>query len=329
MSPSDQTRDRQYEVLSARAGYVPLGHRTQLELTGPDRARLLHNLCTNHILDLQPGDGCEAFVTNVRGKILGHVLVFCAEDSLTVDTVAGQADELISHLDKYAIQEDVEIHDRSQTWADLLVAGRELPELWESLALGPLPQAQYRQTAAEISGNPVAVRRVPMTAAPTLLVSGDTQTLDLLAESLSGAGAIACRPEPLETLRVEAGWPEYGRDITESNLPQEVNRDRQTLHFDKGCYLGQETVARIDAVGHVNWKLMGLQFSGPSVPAAGTELMHAGKTVGRVTSAVYSPRLNAPLAMGYVRREHEAPGTQLESALGDVQVVRLPLEETL
>jgi folate-binding protein YgfZ len=298
-----------------------------LKLTGPDRARLLHNLCTNQILDLQPGDGCEAFITNVRGKILGHVLVFCGDDSLTVDTVAGQADRLVAHLDKYAIQEDVEVEDRSPAWADLLVAGRQLPDLWDLLSWGPLPSAPYQHSVAEIPGGTVAVRRVPMTAAPTLLVSGDTHCLSRVAESLRNAGARDCPPGALETLRVEAGWPEYGRDITESNLPQEVNRDSQTLHFEKGCYLGQETVARIDALGHVNWKLTGLRFPGPNVPAAGTDVMHAGKVAGRVTSAVYSPRLNAPLAMGYVRCQYEAPGTSLESALGDVRVVRLPLEE--
>jgi folate-binding Fe-S cluster repair protein YgfZ len=183
---------RQYRALTVDAGFVSLGHRTQIELTGADRAKLLQNLCTNDILGVGPGDGCEAFVTSAQGRVLGHVFVFCGEDSLVVETVAGAGEPLCAHL-------------------------------------------------------------------------------------------------------------------------------------DKGCYLGQEPVARIDAVGHVNWRLRGLHFSATNVPADGTELKFGEKTVGRVTSAVYSPCLKAALAMGYVRRERSAAGTQLDSTIGAARVVDLPV----
>jgi folate-binding protein YgfZ len=119
--------------------------------------------------------------------------------------------------------------------------------------------------------------------------------------------------------------PLFGTDFDENNLPQEVGRDREAISFTKGCYLGQETVARIDALGHVNQKLVGVRFSGVDIPAAGIELMKDGIQVGRVASAAYSPQLEAPLALAMVRREANAPGTALESPVGGCEVVTLPL----
>jgi hypothetical protein len=135
-----------------------------------------------------------------------------------------------------------------------------------------------------------------------------------------------CGWNALETLRIESGTPLLGVDFDERNLPQEVGRDAQAISFTKGCYLGQETVARIDALGHVNQRIAGVRFGGDAPPFAGTELTRGGAAVGRVTSAAWSPRLAAPLALAMVRREHGAPGTALESALGPCEVVALPLD---
>jgi folate-binding protein YgfZ len=125
--------------------------------------------------------------------------------------------------------------------------------------------------------------------------------------------------------RIEAGTPLFGQDITEKNLPQEVARDALAISFTKGCYLGQETVARIDALGHVNQTLCGLRFAGPDSPPPGTELTIDDKVVAHVTSAAFSPRLGGPLALGYVRRGHTLPGTAFTSSRGPASVVKLPL----
>jgi folate-binding protein YgfZ len=124
---------------------------------------------------------------------------------------------------------------------------------------------------------------------------------------------------------VEAGFPLFGHDIGEDNLPQEVGRDAQAISFKKGCYLGQETVARIDALGHVNRLLCGVKFTADTVPAGGTTLVAAGKEVGHVTSAVWSPRLKSALALAFVRRLHATAGTRLESEAGAAEVVTLPV----
>jgi folate-binding protein YgfZ len=126
--------------------------------------------------------------------------------------------------------------------------------------------------------------------------------------------------------RIEAGVPLFGRDITADNLPQEIGRDQVAISFTKGCYLGQETVARIDALGHVNRQLVGVRFEGNEVPAVGTKLTAEGKEVGQVTSAAWSPKLAAPLAIALVRRGHAKAGTRLTSASGDAVIVVLPAQ---
>jgi folate-binding protein YgfZ len=129
----------------------------------------------------------------------------------------------------------------------------------------------------------------------------------------------------LEIARLEAGFPWFGIDITADNLAPEVGRDKQAISYVKGCYLGQETIARIDALGHVNRLLVGVAIEAAAVPPQGSELTAAGKTVGHVTSAVFSPRLQAPLALAYVRRGYNEPGAKLTSTAGPARVVALPL----
>jgi folate-binding protein YgfZ len=156
--------------------------------------------------------------------------------------------------------------------------------------------------------------------------------VDAITAALANAGAVPAAMDAFEIARIEAGIPFYGLDISDKNLPQEVNRDAQAISFTKGCYLGQETVARIDALGHVNRVLVGVRFAGTVPPPTGTEVFPAdgqgseGKsTIGAVTSAAYSHRLGAPLALAYVRRGHNQTGTQLGSPIGPAQVISLPL----
>ncbi len=177
----------------------------------------------------------------------------------------------------------------------------------------------------EVAGTPVWVRRVDIAGPDGFLLSSAWEQASGVVRSLCESGVIDCGPEAFEAARIERGFPLHGRDISDQNLPQEVNRDVLAISFVKGCYLGQETVARIDALGHVNKRLVGLRFAGATVPEAGTELTVDGQTAGHVTSAAYSPRLSAPLALGYVRRGKEAPGTRLDSAEGEAEVVSLPV----
>ena len=315
----------QYRALVERAGLVDLGRRTQIELRGPDRATFLHNLCTNEIRKLQAGAGCEAFLTSVQGKTLAHVFVFAGPDSLVVDTVPGQSECVLAHLDHYLVCEQVELVDRTPEWSELLLAGPESQDMLCGLTDVRLAETRCANAQAIVAGKNVWLRRADLTGPVGFLVSGNDPDLAAVRDALCKAGATVCGRQAFEAARVEWGFPLFGPDISDKNLPQEVARDSLAISFVKGCYLGQETVARIDALGHVNKTLVGIRFHGASVPQSPAQLDAGGQRVGEATSIVFSPHLGSALALGYVRRGSTAPGTRLTSAVGEAQVVALPV----
>ena len=316
---------RQYEALTAGTGLVDFRGRTLIEMSGADAASFLQSFCTQDVKRLAVGEGCEAFITSVQGKVLGHVMVRREAERIVLDTVPGEGDKLMAHLDRYIFRADVKLADRSSEWGELLLGGRKCSELLQKILDQELPVHDLSCVAATVAGRPVMVQRADrLLAESAFLVRATMDDWATVEQQLFDTGAMPCSLATFDTVRIEAGWPLYGRDINEQHLPQEVDRDAQAISFRKGCYLGQETVARIDALGHVNRKLRGLKFTGNSEPPIGLPLMDAEKQVGEVTSATWSPKFGAPLALGYVRRGHNEPGTRLTSSLGDVEVVQLP-----
>lgn len=315
----------EHAALTTSAGLVELEPRTLIELTGGDRAAFLHNFCTNDIRRLTPGSGCEIFITNVQGKTIGHGYVFCEAESLLLDTAPGQAETLIAALDRYLIREDAQLHDRGALWRELLLAGPRAADVLRDLGLEKIPSAALDHEAAEVQAIALRLRRIDWLGPETFELQIPTEAVQQVRDAMLAAGASACGAAAFDAVRIETGTPLFGRDISPANLPQEVDRDQQAISFTKGCYLGQETVARIDALGHVNKLLRGVRFSGSAIPEIGSELTRDGKAIGTVTSATYSPRLQAPLALAYLRREASQPGTALEGATGPAEVVALPL----
>jgi len=316
----------EYRALVESAAVVDLSDRTQIELTGDDRASFLHNMCTNEIRKLAVGAGCEAFLTDARGHVLGLVNVFCGPESLLLETVPGQAEFLIAHLEKYHIRENLDIRDRSTSCGELLLAGPKAGELLATVIEGRLPVQWMDESETILHGTDVLVRRVDFTRPDGFLLSIRRAALDHAWDTLVGAEAVPCGRLAFEAARIEAGTPWFGIDVTSDNLPQEVARDARTISFVKGCYIGQETVARIDALGHVNRLLVGVRFAGDEVPEPGAELLFEAQAVGRVTSATFSPLCGAPLALAYVRRGSHQPGTSLTCSGHHATVVSLPLE---
>ena len=315
----------QYNALTQGVGVAELQSRTILAVTGSDRAQFLHSFTTNDVKQLAIGRGCEALVTSTQGKTLGHVLIFCEAQQHVIDTAPQQASTLIAHFERYVITEDVQFSDRTAELCDLLVAGLNATNVLEALTGIHPPTELLTHSSATIAGHEVAIRRVELAGPMSYFIqAAPANAADIIA-GLKNAGAILCGLEAIESARLEAGIPLFGVDITPENLPQEVARDARAISFTKGCYLGQETVARIDALGHVNRLLVALNFAGQVVPKTGTELLAGEQQTGHITSAAWSPRLNAPLALAYVRRQHAKPGTALSSAAGSSKVVALPL----
>ncbi|HVA47166.1 MAG TPA: glycine cleavage T C-terminal barrel domain-containing protein [Pirellulales bacterium] len=316
-----QTFEQQYQALTEAAGLVDFTHRTRIEVTGDDRAGFLHNLSTNDVKRLQPDSGCEAFLLDARGHVRGHVFLICRRESFIIETVAAQDEFLLNHLNRYLIREKVELHDRGGDWSELLVAGDGSGAVLEKIASGTLPRERLASTELLLAGEPVTLVRVDITRSGGYLLLFGRASQAIVREALISQGAIACDSAALEAARLEAGFPWYGIDISDQNLPQEVGRDALAISFNKGCYIGQETVARIDALGHVNKTLVRLRYEGEQVPSPGAELLASGHVAGHVTSAAFSPRAGAPLALGYVRRGSNQPSSVLESAVGPAAVV--------
>ena len=313
-----------YQALTAGCGFAELP-RTVIEVRGNDRVHFLHSFCTNDVKRLAPGQGCEAFVTNHQGKTVGHGFIFCEAERLVIGTVAGQAAALIAHFDRFVISEDVTFHDLSESVQIFLVAGGASAAALQALTRSEPPAEMLSFNHPSIADCGCTLFRVPYTGADSFFIRASIGDAATVRAALEAAGARLCQADAVEAKRIEAGFPYFGRDITDENLPQEVGRNQPAISFTKGCYLGQETVARIDALGHVNRLLVGVRVQADEVPAPATRLSADDKEVGHVTSACYSPTLQTPLALGYVRRPRAKPGSNLESNQGPAEVIALPV----
>lgn len=311
--PDSQRND--YDSLTHGAGLADGAPRGRFAVTGRDRAAFLHRFCTNHITGLAPGQSCEAFFCNAQGKIVGFADIFCLPESFVVETAAGQAERSIAHLDRYVLRDDAQFVPRQDDWSELIVVGPQSRERLAALFGEPLDGCAWRTW----QGRRVLAAPVARYGVAGFLLFADRADMPPLHAALVELGLRPVSAVALDMVRREAGAPDFGRDITEANLPQEVDRNAQAIHFSKGCYLGQETVARIDALGHVNRQLVGVLTA--TEPAAQAELSRGGKVVGYVTSTGWSPRWGAFLSLAYVRREHSAADTELQTAGVSARVV--------
>jgi folate-binding protein YgfZ len=297
----------QYDAATQRMTRVRFNEWTAVRLVGKDRASFLHNMCTNDIRGLAPNGQCEAFLTDVKGKIVAHVVAFVDGESLLLLAVPGQGEAIIKHLDRYIITEDVRLIDETSSAAWVLCVG----PLAGRLAEGGLPGHPLKSTLF------FALCQQVWTGG--FWARGPMDASDPRAERVE-----FCSDAVWHTLRIESGWPLFGVDFDESNLPQEVGRIAEAINFRKGCYLGQETIARIDALGHVNRQIATVKFDSAEPPAVGTELLSSGQSVGRVTSACWSPTLSAPIGLAMVKRGFLEPGTRLECAGRGAEVISTP-----
>ncbi|HTI51330.1 MAG TPA: glycine cleavage T C-terminal barrel domain-containing protein, partial [Planctomycetaceae bacterium] len=226
------------------------------------------------------------------------------------------AEKIIAHLSRYQITEDVTFNDRSPELGTLLITGPRAADV----ATRAFPAAAAMSTSpsvteTSIDSGTLQIRRHDLLRVPGFIVVAAPSVIDDCRGRLVAAGAVPAGRSTFEALRIEAGFPQYGVDITDANLAQEASRTAQAISFTKGCYLGQEPIARIDALGHVNRQLRGLQLAGGPVPAPGSEVLTPGlepRKIGEVTSAAMSYGTDRPVALAYVRRGFEVPGAALE-----------------
>jgi folate-binding protein YgfZ len=313
-----------YHRLAHGPGYAVLREWTCIRVTGADRASFLNNLCTNEIVHLRPGQGREAFFTDVKGHILAHVMLLCRPEEMLLWTVPQQGESLTRHLDKYIIREEVTVQDISADVQLVVVFGEGLGQV---IGMDPLPEQcdSLSSRTASVAGVEMILAKCDWFGPAAVGIQAPADRAGALKGWLEDGGAVSTDAEVVNVLRVESGTPFFGVDFDVRNLPQEINRNDRAIHFKKGCYLGQETVARIDALGHVNRLLVGVRFAAPEAPPVGTVLVAGEREVGRVTSSVWSPRLESPLTLAMVRHGATAAGTGLDSTAGPAEVVLLPI----
>lgn len=283
----------------------------QIEVVGTDAKSFLHSFCTNEITPLQPGQGCEAFIPNIKGRILGHVLAFVTDNSILLVAVPGLAEAIALHLQKYLIGVDAEVHDRSGERGLLCIAGAASARRIESVLAAEVPEAVHAHRSVDTPHGRVRLIRSDLTVLPSYLVSGSAEAIAALYKLLTDGPCEPASRERFDALRIEAGFPWHGRDISEENIAQEAGRTERAISFTKGCYLGQEPIARLDAMGHTNRELRRLTVDGTGI-AEGDSLMAGDTVVGTVTSLAIIPAARQTLALAMVRTQHSAPGTELQ-----------------
>ncbi|MGO9109114.1 MAG: YgfZ/GcvT domain-containing protein [Thermoguttaceae bacterium] len=320
----------EYRAFRQGAGLFRPPSVTQVEITGSRRAEFLNRLCTNKLDLIHPGEGCETFLADANGRILHHVFVYAGSESLVLHTAAGLGPSLCGHLHYYLIRDDVQFHDRSSQWRELILAGPKAADIVARLTAANLPSGdQYIATSCVVwNGRPLMIRRLQERGFQNFLIAAEATQMSPLWRALRQLGAAPCGMKALETVRIEEGFPVIGLDITEKTLPQEVGRNEKAISFTKGCYLGQEIVARIDSRGAVNKVLSGIRFQTADVPISGGELTQNGQVVGQITSAAFSPGFGESVALAYVRRQFHQPGTLLDSTWGRATVVELPMRHS-
>lgn len=325
-------RDALAEHLAVRhaAGIIDASDRGRIELTGAERAAFLNNLLTNDIKALQPGAGVYAALLTPQGKLISDLNVYALEDRLILDLPGSVRAKALATLNRYLISEKAEIRDVSDHHATLSLQGPKSRE-WLSRWI-TVPEMQWLDIhLAAPDGVPTTIARISHTGedgydlcVPRERIVGVWRRL--LSEG-EGLGVLPVGMDALNTLRIEAGIPWYGVDMDESHIALEAGLDK-AISITKGCYVGQETIARIIYRGHVNKKLTGLVMQGPGVPPSKSRVLLNGRQVGVVTSAIASPTLHRIVALAYIHRDLLQPGTFVEveilSGLEPAQVAALP-----
>jgi len=294
-----------HEAIVHSAALIDLSRRGRIRVAGEDRARLLHAMATNHVEQMKPGDGIYTFFLNAQGRILADAYVLCFEDHFLLDTEPGTRPTLREHLDRYIIADDVTVEDETDETFSL---GLEGPQSSDVAARCGLPAPHHR--FSHVRWGDLSAASISATGAQAVRIYGAIQSKDEAIAVLEGAGAIAASAEDAERVRIENFVPRYGCEITDHTLPQETQQ-MHAMHFQKGCYLGQEIVERIRSRGHVNRMLMGFRIEPPiAPPQPGTKLMVEGQPAGEVTSSTVSNSVVFGLA--YVRVPGAKSGAMAE-----------------
>jgi tRNA-modifying protein YgfZ len=315
-----------YRAARERAAILDEPDRARIVLAGADRRTYLHGLLTNDIEGLGAGRGCYAAYLTPQGRMISDMYVLELGDAVLLDAPESRRAELLQKFDQFIFSEDVQLGDATGSFVQLTLAGPlaadVLSRVWQGDPSAPDAAAlsgfaEHQNVRVAFSEDRIIVaRRDEDYGLPAFTLYVPTGIAEGFVEALRHAGATRADRGVADVLRIEAGHPVYGVDMDSDTIPLEAGIENRAISFTKGCYVGQEVIIRVLHRGHgrVARKLVGLRVDG-AVPPHGAAISHDGRPIGTVTSAVHSPILDAPIALGYVHRDFADPGTRV--AIGD------------
>ena len=309
----------EHAALRENAGVLDLSCRGRLSLAGADRQRFLNGQVTNNVKELKTSEGCYAALVTAKGRMVSDLNIYCLPDELLLDFEPGLSAAIMERFEKFVIADDVQVVDAAPHYGLLSVQGPKSAEVVNQLGLSlsfpekPLGFVSVNEpTLGEIycmNHSRGAATGFDLFVPITALAA----VADKLIAATKAMGGRACGWQALEMARIEAGIPRFGADMDETNLAPEAGIEERAISYSKGCYIGQEVIARIRTYGQVAKSLRGLLLADDlsELPKKGARLFHGGKEAGFITSALASPAFHHNIALGYVRRECNEPGTEL------------------
>lgn len=307
---------QEHHAVREGAGVVDLSHRGRLRLTGSDRVGYLHRIISNDVEGLSVGEGNYATILTNRGKIIADMKVFVFEDAVGIETNAETTSTLYQELDKYLIADDVTIEDFTERTGAVGIHGPKSTELLrEVYGLDVEHLSEYYNIVHETDGRRIICARANETGEVGYNLCTASESIEWLWDTILTKGrAFGVTPvglTALNSLRIEAGIPRYGAELGDSVFPGEAELEN-AISYEKGCYIGQEIVARMKYRGHPNRLLRGFEIDGDVPPQNGDRLLDGDKEIGWITSAIVSPTFRRTIGMGYVRMAFTDEGSQLQ-----------------
>lgn len=308
----------EHAALTTSAGVVDLSFRSRLCLMGADRAQFLHGQVTNDVNAIGSNSGCYAALVSNKGRMQSDLHIWRLADELLLDFEPGYGAAVTQRLEKFIVSDDVQVMDAAPHYGLVHIEGPTADAVIAQLQLfSELPAKELTSTHVNDPALGLMylmnLSRAGSRGFDLFIPVGSLgEVAGKLITAAQSIGGRACGWRALETARIEAGIPRFGVDMDETNLPPETGIESRAMNYRKGCYIGQEVLNRLHTMGNVTRALRGLILEKEltALPVRGDKLAME-KEIGRVTSAVFSPRLNTNIALAYVRREQFAPGTEL------------------
>ena len=304
----------EYRALTEGCGLVDRAGRGRLALTGDDRREFLQGQISQDVETLEPGHGRYAALLTHKGKMLSDLRVLDLGDELLLSCERAGLQEIFNMIRRYKLGSDVELHKRTLEMGELSLIGPDARAVAGAEALGP---DEHDNVRARIGEHDVILVATDL----GVDVFCAAEVTEGVRGALLAAGAVEVGEAAAELVRVESGRPRYGVDLDDNVIPQEAGLNERAVSFTKGCYVGQETVARLFYRGKPNRHLRGLKLSAEVAP--GTPLLLGEKEVGRLTSVAVSP-VHGPIGLALVRRQAEPGSTIAAGEDATAAVVELP-----